>query len=127
MPVYESQLDKFAKSLEYRTKTNNEKFKRNQSLEFKEFTNGNDPELKAIEKENDYIKFIICTSETESKIYIAKLTTGKPLDIQFPRRVLAHMLNLPDRVQWEKCQQPKIKEMADCEEFKQFYRSYDFT
>lgn len=127
LPVYESQLDKFAKSLEYRTKTNNEKFKRNQSLEFNEFTNENDPELKAIEKENDYIKFIICTSEAESKIYIAKLTTGKPLDIQFPRRVLAHMLNLPDRVQWDKCQQPKIKEMADCEEFKQFYRNYDFT
>ncbi|KAG5421817.1 hypothetical protein I9W82_000909 [Candida metapsilosis] len=127
LPVYESQLDKFPKSLEFRTRTNNEKFKRNQSLEFDEFSNANDPKLEAIEKENDYIKFTICISETESHIYIAKLTKGKPLDIQFPRRVLAHMLNLPDRVQWDKCQQPKIKEMADCEEFKQFYRNYDFT
>ena len=127
LPVYESQLDKFPKSLEYRTKINNEKFKRNQSLEFAEFTKENDPRLEDIEKENDYIKFTICTSESEFKFYIAKLVKGKPLDIQFPRRVLAHMLNLLDRVQWDKCQQPKFKEMADCEEFKQFYRNYDFT
>ncbi|KAI5953011.1 hypothetical protein CANMA_005036 [Candida margitis] len=84
LPVYEPELDKFSQSLEYRRDTNNEKFKRNQKLEFVEFTNEDDSKLEAIEKENDYIKFTISISEEESKIYIAKLTKGEPVDIQFP-------------------------------------------
>ncbi|KAI5953355.1 hypothetical protein KGF54_002726 [Candida jiufengensis] len=124
LPVYESILDKFENSLNFRVKLNNEKSKRNQELKFEKFTE-NDPELTQFEN-SDFIKFTIY-SQTGIKIYITKLHPDQNFDFQFPRRVLAHLLNLPDRLQWDKCQQPKFKEMSDCEEFKKFYTEFDFT
>ncbi|KAI5960314.1 uncharacterized protein KGF55_004606 [Candida pseudojiufengensis] len=125
LPIHESQLKKFQNSLNLKAKINNEKFKRNQSLEFKEFDNEDDPELLKF-KNLDYIKFTIY-SKNGVKIYITKLFKDKSFDLQFPRRVLCHLLNLPDRLKWENCQQPKYKEMSDCEEFKKFYKDYEFT
>ncbi|CAK9438586.1 uncharacterized protein LODBEIA_P28100 [Lodderomyces beijingensis] len=81
LPVYEKMLDKFAKSLAFRTKLNNDKFKRNQILKFQEFANPQDEALLSIENSHDFIKFIIHFSPEQSKIYIAKLARDKPVDV----------------------------------------------
>ncbi|KAI3403853.2 hypothetical protein KGF56_003283 [Candida oxycetoniae] len=135
LPVNESIIGKFDKSLNFRVKLNNEKFKHNQKLQFKEFIYPRESKELSCIKESDFIKFTICSNNNNNdddtddyrKVYIAILEKDKPVDIHFPRRVLAHMLNLPDRIRWDKCQQSKVKEMNDCEEFKAFYRDYDFT
>ena len=128
LPVEEeSLLNKFSKSLDMRVKLNNEKFKKNQKLDFTKFSDIQDPEFVKILDTSNYIMFTVCKSKTERDYYIAPLLPEKPIDIQFPRRVLAHLLNLPDRIHWDKCQQPKLKEMADCENFKSFYQKFDFT
>ena len=81
------------------------------------------PELTKILDTSNYIMFTVCKNKTDRDYYIAPLIPEKSIDIQFPRRVLAHVLNLPDRIHWDKCQQPKLKEMADCENFKSFYQN----
>lgn len=127
LPVEESLLNKFSKSLDMRVKLNNEKFKKNQNLHFTKFTDMANPELTKILDTSNYIMFTVCKNKTDRDYYIAPLIPEKSIDIQFPRRVLAHVLNLPDRIHWDKCQQPKLKEMADCENFKSFYQKFDFT
>ncbi|MDC6271076.1 CWF19 family protein [Acetobacter pasteurianus] len=126
IPVYESILNKFETSLNHRVQLNNEKFTRNQKLLFEKFTNVLKQELDSCAP--GFIKFTVCLSKDEKETYIAKIQDlGRPIDIQFPRRVLAHMLRLPDRVQWDKCQQSKVKEMQDCEEFKEFYKEFEIA
>ncbi|RCK60481.1 CWF19-like protein DRN1 [Candida viswanathii] len=126
LPVQDTLLNKFPNSLNLRAKLNNDKFKKNQKLHFDKFADKEDPALKKILETNNYMMFTVCNSKTERFYYVAPLNAN-PIDIQFPRRVLAHVLNLPDRVHWDKCQQPKLKEMADCDNFKSFYQKYDFT
>ncbi|KAL6453671.1 DRN1 CWF19-like protein DRN1 [Candida maltosa Xu316] len=126
LPIQETYVDKFAKSLDFRTKINNEKFKRNQNLSFEKFTDRSDANLQEILNTNNYILFTVCISKTEKVYYITPLDET-PIDLQFPRRVLAHVLKMPDRVSWDKCVQPKLKEMADCDNFKEFFQKYDFT
>ncbi|CAI5758827.1 unnamed protein product [Candida verbasci] len=125
IPIEEELLEKFQNSLDLRVKINNTKHKKNQKLKFKKCTE-EDLELKKILDESDFISFKIYHND-KIEFHIAKLEESGNVDLQFPRRVLAHLLNLPDRIYWDKCQQPKLKEMSDCEEFKKFYSNYDFT
>ncbi|EGW34894.1 uncharacterized protein SPAPADRAFT_64109 [Spathaspora passalidarum NRRL Y-27907] len=128
VPVEEQFLGKFAPSLSSRTKANNIKFTKNHKLNFHKFIDLQDPKLAGIINKSDYIMFTIWTNPTEQEIHIAELDdASKPIDIQFPRRVLADTLNLRSRVYWDKCQQPKFKEIEDCEEFKKFFHNHDFT
>lgn len=126
LPVQDTLLGKFPNSLNLRVKLNNEKFKKNQKLNFQKFTDSSDPALLKIIESNNYMMFTLCENKTNRIYYITPLNEN-PIDIQFPRRVLAHVLNLPDRVHWDKCQQPKLKEMSDCDNFKSFFQKYDFT
>ncbi|RLV92122.1 CWF19-like protein DRN1 [Spathaspora sp. JA1] len=128
MPVEFQLLSKFVSSLSERTRANNTKFTKNHKLNFQKFTDLNHPDLIKIINESDYIMFTIWSSINEPEIHITELEdSSKPIDIQFPRRVLADTLNLRNRVYWDKCQQPKIKEVEDCENFKKFLHNYDFT
>ncbi|KAK6457822.1 CwfJ C-terminus 1-domain-containing protein-like protein [Scheffersomyces xylosifermentans] len=128
VPIPEYLVEKFSQSLDTRVKSNNERFEHNHKLTFHHYNDDKDPEFITIMNEFDHIIFTIYTSEENKDIYVAKLTDNtKSIDLQFPRRVLAHLLNMPKRVYWEKCQQPKQKETIDCEEFKKFYHNFDFT
>ncbi|KAG7664236.1 uncharacterized protein J8A68_002250 [[Candida] subhashii] len=129
LPIGVTVVDKFVNSLKMRARLNNEKFVKNHKLEFKHFNKQDDPELLSIMNKSDYVMFTVGTPNDEEKsIYISELAdSDKPIDMQFPRRVLAHTLNLPKRVYWDKCQQPKLKEISDCEEFKKFFHEFDIT
>jgi hypothetical protein len=130
LPIPEYLVDKFEDCLTQRAELNNEKFAgKNHNLKFEKFTNDTSPELDDIINGNDYMIFTLHNSEDEKTIYVAQLpdTDKTMVDLQFPRRVLAHVLNLPKRVYWERCKQPKFKETQDCEEYKKFFHEYDFT
>lgn len=117
----------FPNSLSEKTKLNNETFSKNAELDFKKFESDDDAELQKIINNSDYILFSVFEDLNKKTTYIAEIGSDKPVDLQFPRRVLAHTLKCPKRTYWEKCQQPKFKETRDCEEFKKFYDKYDFT
>ena len=128
LPVGENLIEAFPKALEEKSKLNNENFERNQKLNFEEFKDINDPKLLEILNNTDYIAFTICHNESDKTVYIAQLKDeSKAIDLQFPRRVLAYTLKCPKRTYWDKCQQSKYKETQECEEFKNFYKEYDFT
>lgn len=120
LPVPLHAIGSFEDVLEEKTKMNNEKFVRNQSLTFQKFTNPADERLVSILNGSDHIIFTV--SGERKTYYVAKLVDDKPVDLQFPRRVLASILRSPKRVYWEKCRQSKEQEVNDCETFKRFYQ-----
>lgn len=128
VPVPENLVERFESDLEEKAKINNENFKHNHTLNFRKFTDENDPILVDILNKSDYIMFTAYKNEIEKTIYISELDDpSKSLDLQFPRRVLSYTLKCPKRTYWEKCQQPKHREARECEEFKAFYKESDFT
>lgn len=116
----------FPAALEEKTRVNNDTFTHNTKLEFKKFESEEDSEYLKIINTSDYILFSIFDKDRKL-IHLSEINSDKPVDLQFPRRVLAHTLKCPKRTYWEKCQQPKFKETKDCEEFKKYYEKYDFT
>lgn len=128
LPIPSELVDtQFPKALEEKARINNEEFNKNHKLNFLRFDNDSDDEFKRIITSSDYISFTIYTGENEKIHWISEINEAKPVDLQFPRRVLAFTLKCPKRLYWDKCQQPKFKETTDCEEFKFFYKNYDFT
>lgn len=114
--------EQLEKSLNERTRQNNEKAKFNQHLEFT-----SDPiAVRDILKTNNYIKFILSMGD-DIKVYAAQLTSEKPVDLQFPRRVMSFHLKCPKRTYWDRCKQTKGQETTECQKFKSFYKDYDFT
>lgn len=124
IPMNDAQ-NQFERALADRTRVNNEKFERNLQLKFIQFED-NDPNMQKLLNCGNYLKFSL---HTKDKVvhYVAQLSGGKSLDLQFPRRVLAFILRSPKRVYWEKCRQTMAQETTDCEKFKKFFKSYDFT
>lgn len=130
LPVPDHLVDNFESTLYSRAELNNEKFAgKNHNLQFKKFTNDKDEELVKIRNSTDNVSFTLYHNESETSIYVAELNDIETtmVDLQFPRRVMANLLNLNKRIYWEKCKQPKYKEAQDCENFKEFYKKYDFT
>lgn len=115
----------FENALADRTKYNNERFERNLQLKFIKFDE-EDENYWALLDAGNYLKFSV---HLDRKVvhYIAQLFGNKSLDLQFPRRVLAFHLRSPKRISWEKCRQSVAQETADCEKFKKFFKSYDFS
>lgn len=124
VPLADAQ-ETFEKALADRTRVNNEKYERNAQLSFIQFEN-DDPRLLELLDGGNYLKFSLHTKEKVVH-YVAQLSGGKSLDLQFPRRVLAFHLRSPKRIYWEKCRQTVAQETTDCEKFKKFFKSYDFT
>lgn len=127
LPVPEHCLESgFARSLEEKTR-DNEEYSKNHPLNFKKFTS-EDEELTRIRNECDYVMFTVYRSSTDKTVYVAELGgSEKSVDLQFPRRVLAHLLRTPKRTYWEKCRQSRFKEQDESEAFKAFYKKHDFT
>lgn len=118
------QNNNFETVLNDKAKYNNENFSQNHNLEFTKFDSQEDiPKQKL---ESQYVMFILC-EEDGFKYYISTISddSTKKFDLQFPRRVLSYILKSPKRLYWEKCQQPKIKEDKDCQEFKTFFSPFN--
>ncbi|KAK9461044.1 CwfJ C-terminus 1-domain-containing protein-like protein [Lipomyces oligophaga] len=62
-----------------------------------------------------------------NKTLYMPLDSSKRFDLQFGRKVLASVLELPDRVDWRNCVQDEADEERDAERFKQLFAKYDFT
>lgn len=108
-----------AASLAEKTR-DNDKFERNQRLVFKEYAGA---DLASILQTGRYVRFIVYKGE-EPVHYVAPLEGEKSLDLQFPRRVLAHVLHVPKRIYWDKCRQTKAQETQECETYKSFFEQY---
>lgn len=127
LPIPQDAIEAFIAAVHDKATQNNERFERNQKLEFKLYS-PQDLEFIRITNNLDYILFTLFRSESETTILVCELTEhSKSVDLQFPRRVLAQTLGLQKRVRWDKCIQPRPKEAEECEEFKKFYHDFDFT
>lgn len=115
----------FENALADRTKVNNERFERNLQLKFIKFDEEDENYWSLLDSGN-YLKFSLYQKDKVVH-YIAQLSGTLSLDLQFPRRVLAFHLRSPKRIYWEKCRQTVAQETTDCEKFKKFFKSYDFS
>lgn len=116
MPIHKKFLEEndFEQVLKEKCQINNEKYEKNHRLEFEEIN----PDEVNVEEE--YVMFKVY-KESVPKVYINKITEEKMVNLQFPRRVLSYIIRSPKRLYWDKCQQPRMKEVKDCEEFKKFF------
>lgn len=115
----------FENALADRTKFNNERFERNLQLKFIKFDE-EDENYWALLDSGSYLRFSLHL-DGKTVHYLALLSGNQSLDLQFPRRVLAFHLRSPKRISWEKCRQTVAQETVDCEKFKKFFKSYDFS
>lgn len=102
----------------------NLKFDRSQNLQFGKYTE-EDEKRAAVLATRNYIQFTLVSGSL--KTFFLALLDDKPVDLQFPRRVLAHLMKLPKRVKWDRCQQSVGEEKREVLRFKAFYEKYDFT
>lgn len=123
VPLHDAQ-EQFERSLTEKTRQNN-KFERNLLLEFSKYTD-EDPELHKILETGNYLRFIVHSKGGKSQ-YVAALSSLKPVDLQFPRRVMAFHLRCPKRTYWDRCRQTVEEETKESRSFKKFYSEYDFT
>lgn len=114
--------EQLERSLAERTRQNNERARHNQQLCF----TSRPQEVRDILSTNNFIKFVLSMGD-EVKVYAAQLVSDKPVDLQFPRRVMSFHLKCPKRTYWDRCQQTKGQETTECQKFKEFYKNYDFT
>ena len=58
---------------------------------------------------------------------VLPITANFRFDLQFGRRVMAKLLQLPGRFDWKACTQTQIAESNDSETFKKLFKKYDFS
>ena len=58
---------------------------------------------------------------------ILSLEAGIRFDLQFPRKVVAQLLGLEERVHWQDCAQNDAEEKRDADAFKKHFKAFDFT
>lgn len=66
-------------------------------------------------------------SKEKNMHYMLPLDSSFRFDLQFGRKVLAKLLGLESRMQWQDCGQSHEDEVADVEAFKQAFKEWDFT
>lgn len=96
-------------------------------LEFTKFdTAGNVSELNTTINTEDYVLFTLYDKVGVSK-YLIKLGNDDDrfFDAQFPRKVLAVMLNLKNRIRWNQCIETKEEESIQKAAFREHYARFD--
>ncbi|GAM85552.1 hypothetical protein ANO11243_035590 [Dothideomycetidae sp. 11243] len=63
-------------------------------------------------------------TETQMTLY---LDAGFRFDLQYPRKVMAKLLELDTRRDWHNCGQTEAEETADAEAFKDAFKEWDFA
>lgn len=79
------------------------------------------------DESSDYIQLWIWDPATKKDKNMWLPLDATFRDLQYPRRVLAKLLGLEDRVAWQNCGQTYEDEEADAEAFKKFFKPFDFT
>ncbi|CAI4459352.1 BCN_G0022340.mRNA.1.CDS.1 [Saccharomyces cerevisiae] len=132
IPVPKYLVLKFCSALDRQVHFNNEKFTRNAKLEFQCYDSHSSKQYVDVinNQSNNYLQFTVYeTPEADPKIYLATFNASETIDLQFGRRVLAFLLNLPRRVKWNSstCLQTKQQETIEAEKFQKAYRTYDIS
>ena len=60
-------------------------------------------------------------------ILVLDIQQDSRFDLQFPRRVMAKLVGLEDRIHWQDCKQTEDEELSDAEAFKRAYKQFEFT
>ncbi|GEQ67246.1 hypothetical protein JCM33374_g910 [Metschnikowia sp. JCM 33374] len=115
----------FERSLDEKSRINNDTFDHNSKLKFQKYSETDDARTTITDGQR-YIQFTVF-AEGSKVYYVTALEENKGIDLQFPRRVLAFLLRLPKRVNWDRCKQTTAQETGECQKFKRFYDAFDFT
>lgn len=124
VPIPKKLISQFRRALENRTEVNNERFLNNEKLNF--------VRLSASDSNTDttqesYVRFSIFEDLKLLCSYLSHISGNNSVDLQFPRRVLAYLLKVPKRQSWDRCRQSIADETDECQKFKTFFESFNFT
>ncbi|CCF60509.1 hypothetical protein KAFR_0K01550 [Kazachstania africana CBS 2517] len=130
LPIPKYLIMKFRTALDRQIHFNNEKLRQNVALNFQTYNSLSDFNYKSIMEnaQNNYMQFTVYeTAESDPTIYLATFKLEDRIDLQFGRRVLAFLLNLPRRVRWDSpvCSQTKEQEVKEVELFQKSYKEYE--
>lgn len=129
VPIPTYLILKFQRALDRQVHLNNEKYRGNHPMKFEMFDTKSDA-LQKLKSNPDanYVQFTVYeTSNADPKIYIAQFPVESRIDLQFGRRTLAFMLNLPKRIKWDSavCLQDRKEESEEVDKFQRAYKKYD--
>ncbi|SCU97382.1 LAFA_0G11210g1_1 [Lachancea sp. 'fantastica'] len=129
-PIPSYLIAKFESALDRQVHFNNTKYDHNAKLKFQTFTDLNDLDYKSIvnDSNNNYIQFTIFEKGPESsKTFVATFKPEERIDLQFGRRVLAFVLNLPKRAKWDSpaCHQSIEEEDSEVKAFQTHFKSFE--
>ncbi|CCH61711.1 hypothetical protein TBLA_0F01690 [Henningerozyma blattae CBS 6284] len=128
-PVPKYCIMKFKDSLDRQLYMNNEKYTKNTNLTFSLFHSNTDKEYEALVTNPlvNYLQFTVYETPSSSKLYLAQFDPEDRIDLQFGRRVLAYMLNLPRRVRWDSsiCNQTRKQEENEVNLFQKAYKDFE--
>lgn len=131
VPIPQCLIEKFDSSLERQTHLNNEKHINNTKLDFKMCVGFQDDFLSLInDYKNNYMQFTVYETNTSiPKVYFSMFSLKGKLDLQFGRRVVAFLLNLPMRIKWNSqiCYQTKEEEEKEVIQFREAYKDFELT
>lgn len=125
VPIPNDMIEGFDRALEAKVQINNDKFVNNQTLKFQKFTS-EENDLKQLITQ-PYVRFSIWENLHFLRCYLSLVAGDKALDLQFPRRVLAYLLRMPKRQNWDRCRQSISQETSECSKFKKLYEEFDVT
>lgn len=79
----------------------------------------------------DYFRVWIWADNGEDRIkgtsLVMKLDPNMRFDLQYPRKVVAKLLQLENRFVWQDCVQARDEEVKDVEAFRDAFKDWDFT
>ncbi|CEP61587.1 Drn1p LALA0_S03e06216g [Lachancea lanzarotensis] len=129
-PVPTYLIGKFESALGRQVHFNNTKYSHNAKIEFTTFTDLNDPTYRSIVNaaDSNYLQFMVFDKGPESpKTFVATFNPEERIDLQFGRRVLAFVLNLPKRAKWDSpaCSQSVEEEIGDVRAFQTHFKGFE--
>jgi hypothetical protein len=84
-----------------------------------------------MDHQGDFLRLWIWFDDSDAAIHgkelVMTLDDGFRFDLQFPRKVLAKLLQLESRSEWKAVVQEEQEESANTERFKEAFKPWDFT
>ncbi|KAK5658881.1 hypothetical protein OQA88_1695 [Cercophora sp. LCS_1] len=81
--------------------------------------------------EGDYLRIWtwveVGDGEVQEKCFLMKLDPEVRFDLQYPRKVMANLLRLEDRVVWRDVEQTVDEEKNDADKLREAFQEWDFT
>ncbi|SCU82284.1 LADA_0C04236g1_1 [Lachancea dasiensis] len=129
-PVPNYLISKFRPALERQVHFNNKELTRNAQLNFMEFEGFEDQKFESTINDNNlnYLQFTVYEDNQSSpKIYLATFNSHERIDLQFGRRVVAFVLNLPKRIKWDSpvCRQTVEEEKKEVNQYQQHLKDFE--